>query len=98
MRRERRERREQAAVKAIWRLFQQISADGLLAKNAGPPARSSLPASSSTWTVEVSVYASWLSRPIIEFIGSYDRQGRRFGFPAAPGESWHVRIPPAAHT
>lgn len=33
-----------------------------------------------------------------EFIGSYDRQGRRTGFPAALGDSQHVRIPPAAHT
>lgn len=33
-----------------------------------------------------------------EFLGSYDRQGRRTGFPAALGDSQHVRIPPAAHT
>ena len=33
-----------------------------------------------------------------EFVGSYDRQGRRTGFPAALGDSQHVRIPPAAHT
>ena len=33
-----------------------------------------------------------------EFIGSYDRQGRRTGFPAALGDSPHLRIPPAAHT
>jgi len=33
-----------------------------------------------------------------EFIGSYDRHGRRTGFPAALGDSQHVRIPPAAHT
>ena len=33
-----------------------------------------------------------------EFIGSFDRQGRRTGFPAALGDSQHVRIPPAAHT
>jgi transposase len=33
-----------------------------------------------------------------EFIGSYDRQGRRTGFPAALGDSQHVRIPPVAHT
>lgn len=33
-----------------------------------------------------------------EFIGSHDRQGRRTGFPAALGDSQHVRIPPAAHT
>lgn len=33
-----------------------------------------------------------------EFIGSCDRQGHRTGFPAALGDSQHVRIPPAAHT
>ena len=33
-----------------------------------------------------------------ELIASYDRQGRRTGFPAALGDSQHVRIPPAAHT
>jgi transposase len=33
-----------------------------------------------------------------EFIGSYDRKGHRTGFPAALGDSQHVRIPPAAHT
>ena len=33
-----------------------------------------------------------------EFIASFDRKGRRTGFPAALGDSQHVRIPPAAHT
>jgi hypothetical protein len=33
-----------------------------------------------------------------EFLGSFDRQGRCTGFPAALGDSQHVRIPPAAHT
>jgi transposase len=33
-----------------------------------------------------------------EFIGSFDRKGQRTGFPAALGDSQHVRIPPAAHT
>jgi transposase len=33
-----------------------------------------------------------------EFIGGHDRQGHRTGFPAALGDSQHVRIPPAAHT
>jgi transposase len=33
-----------------------------------------------------------------EFIGGHDRKGRRTGFPAALGDSQHVRIPPAAHT
>ncbi|MGH8336040.1 MAG: helix-turn-helix domain-containing protein [Gammaproteobacteria bacterium] len=33
-----------------------------------------------------------------EFIGGHDRDGKRTGFPAALGDSQHVRIPPAAHT
>jgi transposase len=33
-----------------------------------------------------------------EFIGGHDRRGRPTGFPAALGDSQHVRIPPAAHT
>ena len=33
-----------------------------------------------------------------EFVGSFDRRGQRTGFPAALGDSQHVRIPPAAHT
>ena len=33
-----------------------------------------------------------------EFIGSFDPQGHRTGFPAVLGDSQHVRIPPAAHT
>ena len=33
-----------------------------------------------------------------EFMGSYDSQGQRTGFPAALGDSQHLRIPPAAHT
>jgi transposase len=33
-----------------------------------------------------------------EFVGGYDRKGQRTGFPAALGDSQHVRIPPAAHT
>jgi hypothetical protein len=33
-----------------------------------------------------------------EFIGGHDRHGHRTGFPAALGDSQHVRIPPAAHT
>jgi transposase len=33
-----------------------------------------------------------------EFIGGHDRKGRRTGFPAALGDSQHLRIPPAAHT
>src|SRR5579864_1667048 len=33
-----------------------------------------------------------------EFIGGHDRRGHPTGFPAALGDSQHVRIPPAAHT
>ena len=55
-----------AAVKATWRLFQQISAD--TTDNGS------------------------------EFIGGHDPQGHRTGFPAALGDSQHLRIPPAAHT
>jgi transposase len=33
-----------------------------------------------------------------EFIGGYNRDGKRTGFPAALRDSQHVRIPPAAHT
>jgi transposase len=33
-----------------------------------------------------------------EFVGTCDRHGHRTGFPAALGDSQHVRIPPAAHT
>lgn len=40
----------------------------------------------------------WQTDNGAEFIGSFDRQGRRTGFPAALGDSQHVRIPPAAHT
>ena len=40
----------------------------------------------------------WQTDKGSEFLGSFDRQGRRTGFPAALGDSQHVRIPPAAHT
>jgi transposase len=33
-----------------------------------------------------------------EFIGGHDDRGQPTGFPAALGQSQHVRIPPAAHT
>src|SRR5437879_6326509 len=41
---------------------------------------------------------AWQTDNGVEFIGSYDRRGRRTGFPAALGDSQHLRIPPAAHT
>ena len=41
---------------------------------------------------------AWQTDNGVEFIGSYDRRGRRTGFPSALGDSQHLRIPPAAHT
>ncbi|MCU1342193.1 MAG: integrase [Candidatus Acidoferrum typicum] len=41
---------------------------------------------------------AWQTDNGSEFIGGHDRQGRRTGFPAALGDSQHLRIPPAAHT
>ena len=41
---------------------------------------------------------AWQTDNGAEFIGSYDSQGRRTGFPASLGPSEHLRIPPAAHT
>src|SRR6201982_797498 len=41
---------------------------------------------------------AWQTDNGAEFIGSYDSQGTRTGFPASLGPSQHLRIPPAAHT
>jgi transposase len=41
---------------------------------------------------------AWQTDNGAEFIGGYDPQGRRTGFPAALTPSQHTRIPPAAHT
>jgi transposase len=40
----------------------------------------------------------WQTDNGAEFVGSFHRRGHRTGFPAALGDSQHVRIPPAAHT
>ena len=125
-----------AAVKATWRLFQQISADTKdlddiphywpqaqrhrlpLIQYTAREVRSGLvflafaqrrTASAST------VFAARVQRHLDrcgielrhlvwqtdnggEFVGSHDDAGRPTGFPAALGDSEHVRIPPAAHT
>ena len=41
---------------------------------------------------------AWQTDNGSEFIGGHDLQGHRAGFPAALGDSQHLRIPPAAHT
>jgi len=125
-----------AAVKATWRLFQQISADtkdlcdipqfwpqaqslrlplveytarevrsGLLfwsfAENRSAAASAVFAARIQQhldrWGVNLRDLA-WQTDNGSEFIGGHDRQGRRTGFPAALGDSQHLRIPPAAHT
>ena len=58
------------------------------------------PASSSTSIVAASLWRDlvWQTDNGSEFIGGHDRRGHPTGFPAALGDSQHVRIPPAAHT
>jgi len=137
-RRRRKYQRKQdlAAVKAQWRLFQQLSADTKDLKDIPhywPQAqRLRLPliqytarevrsgllflAFASRRTAGASqLFAERVQRHLAasgvdprhlvwqtdngtEFIGGHDRDGRPTGFPAALGESQHVRIPPAAHT
>jgi len=125
-----------AAVKATWRLFQQLSADTKDLKDIPhywPQAqRLRLPliqytarevrsgllflAFASQRTAGASqLFAQRLQRHFAahgvdlrhlvwqtdngtEFIGGHDDTGRPTGFPAALGDSQHVRIPPAAHT
>jgi transposase len=125
-----------AAVKATWRLFQQLSADTKDLKDIPrfwPQAqRLRLPliqytarevrsgllflAFARRRTAGTSqLFAERLQRHLAhsgidlrhlvwqtdngsEFIGGHDPQGRPTGFPAALGDSQHVRIPPAAHT
>jgi transposase len=41
---------------------------------------------------------AWQTDNGSEFIGGHDPAGQRTGFPAALGDSQHLRIPPAAHT
>jgi transposase len=125
-----------AAVKATWRLFQQISAD---TKDLGdipqfwPQAqRLRLPwveytarevrsgllfwafaqkrsaAASAVFAARIQQHLercgvtlrdlAWQTDNGSEFIGGHNPQGQRTGFPAALGDSQHLRIPPAAHT
>ena len=125
-----------AAVKATWRLFQQISAD---TKDLGdipqfwPQAQSlRLPlveytarevrsgllfwafaqkrsaAASAVFAARIQQHLdrwgvnlrdlAWQTDNGSEFIGGHDPHGHRTGFPAALGDSQHLRIPPAAHT
>jgi len=137
-RRRRKYRRKQdlAAVKATWRLFQQISADTKelgdiprywpQAEKLGLPwfqytareVRSGLlflayadrlsAAASSVFAARVQRHLQrygiqlrdlvWQTDNGGEFIGRDQGNFRRSGFPAALGDSQHVRIPPAAHT
>lgn len=137
-RRRRKYQRKQdlAAVKATWRLFQQISADtkelgdspryGPQAEKLGLPwfqytaraVRSGLlflayadrlsAAASSVFAARVQRHLQrygiqrralvWQTDNGGEFIGRDQGHFRRSGFPAALGDSQHVRIPPAAHT
>lgn len=125
-----------AAVKATWRLFQQISADtkdlcdiphywpqaqrhhlpgvqytarevrsGLLFL-AYAERRSA--AASAVFAARIQRHLDrygvalrdlvWQTDNGGEFVGAEDGHGGRSGFPAALGDSQHVRIPPAAHT
>jgi len=125
-----------AAVKATWRLFQQISADTKdlcdiprfwpqaqrlhlpLVQYTAREVRSGLlfwsfaqrrsAAVSAVFAARIQQHLNrygvslrdlaWQTDNGAEFIGGYDPQGRRTGFPAALGQSQHTRIPPAAHT
>lgn len=125
-----------AAVKATWRLFQQISADTKdlcdiprfwpqakrlrlpLVQYTAREVRSGLlfwsfaerrsAAASAVFAARIQQHLhrygvslrdlAWQTDNGAEFIGGYDSQGRRTGFPAALGASQHARIPPAAHT
>jgi transposase len=125
-----------AAVKATWRLFQQISADTKdlddiphywpQAQRHGLPGiqytarevRSGLlfwafaqrrtAAASAVFAARIQRHLDrcgialrdlvWQTDNGGEFIGAHDGHGGRTGFPAALGDSQHVRIPPAAHT
>lgn len=125
-----------AAVKATWRLFQQISADTKDLNDIPhfwPQAQAlRLPAVQYTarevrsgllflaFAQRRSVAASqvfaariqqhldrygvslrdlvWQTDNGGEFIGRHNPHGPRSGFPAALGDSQHIRIPPAAHT
>jgi transposase len=125
-----------AAVKATWRLFQQISADTKdlcdipqfwpqaqslrlpLVEYTAREVRSGLlfwafaqkrsAAASAVFAARIQQHLdrwgvnlrdlAWQTDNGSEFIGGHDRLGHRTGFPAALGDSQHLRIPPAAHT
>ncbi|MGH9564963.1 MAG: hypothetical protein ACRD4I_03165, partial [Candidatus Angelobacter sp.] len=125
-----------AAVKATWRLFQQISADTKdlcdipqfwpqaqrlrlpLVEYTAREVRSGLlfwafaqkrsAAASAVFAARIQQHLdrwgvtlrdlAWQTDNGSEFIGGHDQNGKRTGFPAALGDSQHLRIPPAAHT
>ncbi len=125
-----------AAVKATWRLFQQISADtkdlddiphfwpqaqalGLpLVQYTARDVRSGLlflafaqrrsAAASEVFAARIQRHLDrwgvslrdlvWQTDNGSEFVGRQNPLGARSGFPAALGDSQHLRIPPAAHT
>ena len=125
-----------AAVKATWRLFQQISADTKdlcdipqfwpqaqrlrlpLVEYTAREVRSGLlfwafaqkrsAAASAVFAARIQQHLdrwgvnlrdlAWQTDNGSEFIGGHDPLGHRTGFPAALGDSQHLRIPPAAHT
>src|SRR5712691_5620200 len=125
-----------AAIKATWRLFQQISADTKdlddiphfwpQAQRLRLPAvqytardvRSGLlllafaqrrsAAASEVFAARIQRHLDrygvslrdlvWQTDNGGEFVGRHNAHGPRIGFPAALGDSQHVRIPPAAHT
>jgi transposase len=125
-----------AAVKATWRLFQQISADTKdlcdipqfwpqaqrwrlpLVEYTAREVRSGLlfwafaqkrsASASAVFAARIQQHLdrcgirlrdlAWQTDNGSEFVGGHDPQGHRTGFPAALGDSQHLRIPPAAHT
>src|SRR5712692_3207228 len=102
-----------AAIKATWRLFQQISADTKDLDDIPhfwPQAQArGLPVVQYTARdvrsrQHLARYGVSLRDLVCqtdnggEFIGRHNPSGPRTGFPAALGSSQHVRIPPAAHT
>ena len=135
-RRKYQKKQDLAAVKATWRLFQQISADTKdlcdISRYWPQAQRLRLPqvqytarevrsgllflAFASRRSASASaVFAQRIQRHLdrcgvdlrhlvwqtdngSEFIGGHDPAGHPTGFPAALGDSEHVRIPPAAHT
>jgi transposase len=135
-RRKYKRKQDLAAVKATWRLFQQISADTKdlcdipqfwpqaqrlrlpLVEYTAREVRSGLlfwafaqkrsAAASAVFAARIQQHLdrwgvnlrdlAWQTDNGSEFIGGHDPQGHRTGFPAALGDSQHLRIPPAAHT